>query len=120
MIGIKYFFMSNAFLLFGPGDGLTRPVDDAAELLDVVVAEVRELLRRFFTASAAAAIDLDQLIFVLQRADLTVTDGLIGDADRVRDVTRFVLLFGTNIEDDIILFCLHPQHHRANSSPYPS
>ena len=84
-----------------------RPIDDAAEFLDVGIAQFHQGFRRDLAAPTAAAVDENQLFLVGQHFVCLFPDLRIGDQNRFRDVTCVIFILLPHIEDDIAFLAVH-------------
>ncbi len=67
-------------------DDITFPIKNPAELHDIRIAQLDQLLRSLFTSATAAAVHHNELILVGQLGNLVSADGFVWHVDGIRDM----------------------------------
>lgn len=88
-------------------DDLIRPVNNAAEVFDVGIAQINQFHSGLAAAVAGAAIDEDLSIEIGEFIRRLRANGLIWKQNRSINVTIPVFGRGANIDDDDVIAFIH-------------
>ena len=86
---------------------ITRPVDNAAELVDICIAHIKKLLRGLLTAVSAPAVDQNDLVKVRQFLRPLRSDALVRNQDRAGDVPGIIFILAAHVHDHMSVILFH-------------